>query len=500
MTKTIEEINERIKQGNVCVVTAEEMIEIVREKGVKVAAEEVDVVTTGTFGAMCSSGAFLNFGHSDPPIKMEHLWLNDVHAYHGNAAVDCYIGASRPADRESPHGEKYGGGHVIEELVAGKIVHLRATSHGTDCYPRTYLETDLTIHDLNQAVMVNPRNGYQKYVCAVNTSDKTIYTYMGKLLPNLGNGTFAGAGQLSPLQNDPNYETIGIGTRIFLGGGEGYVIGEGTQHSPKTGFGTLFLKGDMKQMSDEYLKGAYITNYGVSLYVGFGIPIPILNERIAKNCAISNEDIITDVVDYSVPRRERPTLRKISYAELYSGKIEVNGKVIKVSSVSSLRMARKVAEELKHRILKGKLFLTNPVKLLPRDTELKPMKVTSDIIFVRNLLKAPITCHEDDDLKSVANLIVKHKTNHIIVVDNNFKLRGFVTAFDITRGVSKGLNIIKDIMIKKVYTTSPDEPVEVAHRTMAHKDVNSLPVIDSNKKVLGIITAEDILRSINHKR
>lgn len=77
-TKTYEEINEKIKKGDAVVVTAEEMVKIVEEQGEKKAAKEIDVVTTGTFGAMCSSGAFLNFGHSDPPIKMEQLWLNDV--------------------------------------------------------------------------------------------------------------------------------------------------------------------------------------------------------------------------------------------------------------------------------------------------------------------------------------------------------------------------------------------------------------------------------------
>ena len=71
-------------------VTAEEVIDLVKEKGEKRVAEEVDVVTTATFGPMCSSGALLNFGHSDPPIKMQKVWLNDVLAYAGVAAVDAY--------------------------------------------------------------------------------------------------------------------------------------------------------------------------------------------------------------------------------------------------------------------------------------------------------------------------------------------------------------------------------------------------------------------------
>jgi uncharacterized protein (DUF39 family) len=55
--------------------------------GPEKAAEKVDVVTTGTFGAMCSSGVWINFGHSDPPFKIAKCWLNDVQGYGGVAAV-----------------------------------------------------------------------------------------------------------------------------------------------------------------------------------------------------------------------------------------------------------------------------------------------------------------------------------------------------------------------------------------------------------------------------
>ena len=142
MTKTYNEINEKIKNGDVVIVIAEEMIRIVEDQGIKVAAEEIDVVTTGTFGPMCSSGAFLNFGHSDPPIKFEHLWLNDVNAYHGNAAVDCYIGCTRMSDI---HQYEYGGGHVIEDLVSKKPIRLRGNSYTTDCYPLAEVNTEFTI-------------------------------------------------------------------------------------------------------------------------------------------------------------------------------------------------------------------------------------------------------------------------------------------------------------------------------------------------------------------
>jgi len=490
MPKSYSEINQKIKSGDVVVVTAEEMIKIVETDGEQVAAEEIDVVTTGTFGPMCSSGAFLNFGHSDPPIKLEHVWLNEVHAYHGNAAVDCYIGVTRTADIKP---FDYGGGNVIEDLVSGKRIRLRGTSYTTDCYPLEEIVTYFTIGDLNQAILCNPRNAYQKYVCAVNSTDKTIYTYMGKLLPNLGNAHYAGAGCLNPLCNDPDYETIGIGTRIFLGGGIGYVMGEGTQHDPTNGFGTLFLKGDLKQMKPEYLRGVNFEKYGPSMSVGVGIPIPILNEKLARKTAIKDEDIETDVVDYGIPRRSRPVLRKVNYKELKSGKIEINGKEVKVSSLSSLFYSRKIANELKTWIEEGLFFLNPPAEKLPTDTTYNPMKQITELKFVKDLKKSAITCFDDCDIKIVAEKIIEENTNHIVIIDKDKHLIGIVTSFDITKAIAKNKSHIRDIITKKVITATDNEPIEVAARRMKMNDISALPIINDEKQVIGIITSEELM-------
>ncbi len=313
MEKSLEIINSRIRDGNVRVVTAEEMPAIVDELGEEGALNEVDVVTTGTFGAMCSSGAFFNFGHADPPIRMQRVWLNDVEAYGGIAAVDAYLGATQGS---ASLGDTYGGAHVLEDLVAGNTVELRATSHGTDCYPRRTITTELLLEELNQAIMVNPRNSYQRYNAAINTTDRTLSTYMGTLLPKCGNITYSGAGALSPLPNDPQFRLIGSGVPIFLGGAQGMVIGEGTQHSAGAGFGTLMVTGDMKQMRQEYLRAAVMNGYGVTLYVGVGVPIPVIDIETVRSTAVRDEDILTDVIDYSVPRRDRPSLKTVSYAEL----------------------------------------------------------------------------------------------------------------------------------------------------------------------------------------
>lgn len=385
MAKTIQEINEKIKSGSVVVLTAEEVIGLVEKKGPKEAAREVDVVTTGTFGPMCSSGAYLNVGHSKPKIKLGggYTTLNGVPAYTGFAAVDIYIGATALSDEDPrnkvyPGEFKYGGGHVIGELVAGKDVVLEGSAYGTDCYPRKHIKTYINLKDLNEAVLLNPRNCYQNYNCAVNlSSGKTIYTYMGTLRPDLGNANYCSAGQLSPLLKDPHYRTIGIGTRVFLGGGIGYVYWHGTQHNPsvkrkdngvpQAPSGTLGLTGDLKGMSSRWLIGTSFQGYGVSLNVGVGVPIPVLDEEVMKSAAVKDEDIWTQIVDYSedYPQGKVGSLGEVNYAQLKSGAITVKGKKVPTASLSSYPKAVEIAEELKKWIKDKKFFLTDPVAKLP---------------------------------------------------------------------------------------------------------------------------------------
>jgi uncharacterized protein (DUF39 family) len=382
INKTYHEINEKIRAGEAVVVTADEIIDIVRDEGPVEAARRVDVVTTGTFSPMCSSGAFINFGQTVPTIKASRVWLNNVPAYAGLAAVDIYIGATEPCEDDPlnkvyPGEFNYGGGHVIHDLVSGKKVHLKATAYGTDCYPNRTAEKEITLRNLPQAVLCNPRNGYQNYNCAINLSNKTIYTYMGTLKPKAGNANYCSAGQLSPLFNDPHYKTIGLGTRIFLGGAQGYVTWYGTQHKPSvkrtrkgipvSPSGTLWVMGDLKKMNPKWLVAVSIQGYGTSLAVGLGIPIPILNEDIVKHTAISDEEIFTQVVDYGYdyPNGIAKSYGQVSYAELKSGHINLNGESIPTVPLSSMVRAREIAELLKKWISAGKFLIGEPQFTLP---------------------------------------------------------------------------------------------------------------------------------------
>lgn len=379
--KTYEEINKKIKSGQAVVITAEEMVDVVKKKGAEKAAEQIDVVTTGTFAPMCSSGAFLNIGQMVPTIKTSKVWFNKVPAYAGLAAVDAYLGVTEPCEDDPlnkiyPGEFRYGGGHVIEDLLRGERVFLEAKAYGTDCYNARKLKKYVSLDELRNAILCNPRNGYQNYNCAVNLSDKTVYTYMGMLKPNCQNATYCSAGELSPLLNDPHYRTIGIGTRIFLGGGIGYVTWSGTQHNPnvprtdggapKTPAGTIMVQGDLKQMSAEWLRGISILGYGNTMAVGLGIPIPILDAEMARYTGVSDEELFTQVVDYGYDYTNGISRNygEVSYKQLKSGSIIVNGKEVQTAPLSSMVKAREIAEILKRWIQENKFLINPPAETL----------------------------------------------------------------------------------------------------------------------------------------
>ncbi len=379
--RTYKEINEKIRTGEVVVVSAEEIVDLVKEKGLDEVFEEVDVVTTATFGPMCSSGAFLNFGHSDPQIRMEKITINNVPANGGLAAVDTFVGATEESITE---GYEYGGAHVIYDLVRGNEVELHATGKGTDCYPNKEIRRKVRLEDLNEAYLYNPRNCYQNYNAAINTSVEHKYTYMGMLKKNRGNINYSTTGTLSPLLNDPYYRTIGMGTRIWFAGAVGYVAWEGTQFNSATdrdengiplgGGATLALVGDLKQMDPAYIRPAVFEGYGTSFSVGVGIPIPVLDKAILKQLSISNDDLYQNVVDYSVPRRSKPVLKRVSYSELRSGSVDIDGKQIKTAPLSSLKKAREIAKKLKVAIETGEFLLQEPIKLFSTENKTKGMR------------------------------------------------------------------------------------------------------------------------------
>lgn len=377
MPQTVAEINDKIAKAKVRVLTVLELKARVAEVGVTKTAKEVDVITTGTFEPIESAGAMINLGHTDPPLRLRSAWLDGVLAYCGLGAVDLYLGATQEPDNQDEGTKPRGGAHVISDLIAGKAISFRAIGSGGDCYPRQTLETTITKDNINQFYLYNPRGLYQNFIVGVNSGEETIYSYLGPLQPCLGNAVYANPGVIAPLWNDPDLQVVGIGTRLWLGGGIGYIAWEGTQHFPlqkrlenRTPIGpasTVALVGDGKQMDRRWVRGCYLPNYGSALMIGVGVPLPVLNEEVVARASISDQEIVAPVVDFSIPRRVRPSFGTVSYAQLKSGKITIATQTVRTAPLASIFLANQIAGLLKEQILQGQFSLTSPVADLPID-------------------------------------------------------------------------------------------------------------------------------------
>jgi len=385
--RSIAQINDKIQAGSAVVLTVEEVKARVGVEGIAAVAAAVDVVTTGTFEPMESSGAIINLGQTDPPIKIRQCWLDGVPAYAGFGAVDLYLGASQISeygdeDESRELTRMRGGGHVISDLIAGESVSLRAIGQVTDCYPRSSFETMITRDRINQFYLMNPRNLYQNFIVGVNGGERPLYTYLGVLQPGLGNAVYSNPGSVSPLLNDPMLESVGIGSRIWLAGAQGYVSWEGTQHFPlqkrlpnDTPIGpaaTLALIGDAKQMDAKWVRGCYFKGYGPSLMLGVGVPIGVVSEAVIARCAVLDRDLVAPIVDFSIPRRVRPTFGLVSYAQLKSGKVNIDGKSVRVAPLASLYLSRQVSLALQAEIRSRQFLLSEPVARLPIDRSFIP--------------------------------------------------------------------------------------------------------------------------------
>ena len=386
VTRTVAAINDKIRSGQARVWTLTEAKARIEELGPEAAAAQVDVIATGTFEPMESSGAVINLGHTDPPINVRECSLNGVMAYAGFGAVDIYLGAGQAAGASRGDGEDLpsdvGGGHVIADLVAGKSVQLQATGQVSDCYPRASLDIAITKDTINQFYLFNPRNLYQNFIVGVNSSDRPLATYLGPLQPFLGNAVYASGGALSPLLNDPHLRTLGIGSRVYVAGAPGYITWEGTQHFPLqrrlangTPIGpsaTVAIIADAKAMDPRWVRGCYFSGYGPSLMLGIGLPIPVLDAAVMRSCAVCDRDIVAPVIDFSIPRRVRPSFGLVSYHQLKTGSITISGTKVRTAPLASLYLGAQVADGLKQAILRGDFELSEPLAPLPKDRAFMP--------------------------------------------------------------------------------------------------------------------------------
>lgn len=378
MKRTLQEINEKIHQGKVKAATAKEAKLIIQDKGIKYFLNNFDVVTCASFEINTNALFYISFGQTDPLIYFSEAEINGITAFPTgptDLALSCVA--------YSINNPTYGGGHIIEDLLNGKDIHLRAKGKHLEVFINKEFETWFNLNDLNSAKLLLNQGINQNSIVATNSGNKDINSHFGTLIAHIENSTFNSSSYLNPLINDPFCKTIGVGTKVWVAGSEGLVIGEGSFHNPlqkRNQYGipvgnaiTLSVIADVRSMQPKWIRGGYIKSFGPVLFVGIGVPIPILNEEIAEYVSVTDDMIHTTIVDFSIPRRTKPTFGQCTYAELRTSTVIINKKPTLSAPLSSMSFAGEICEILKKQIENKKFVLSEPVSKIDLNSKHKKL-------------------------------------------------------------------------------------------------------------------------------
>jgi putative methanogenesis marker 16 metalloprotein len=308
--RTIDQINRLLKQGKATVMTAAELSRALRA-GTTVGFKDVHVVTAATCGLMSGTYAVLSFPVCPPSrfTRAAKVHLNGVEAYPGPCPneriglIDAVVFATR-SSRSLPG---YGGGHLLQDLCAGKQVIVEVqTDEGH------HLQTAVRLSQMPHAVLHGSRHAFRNYVGFVNPSPRPVPTIFCSipLPPRLTGATACGCGELNPIEKDPGLRTIGVGTRVLVNGAVGYVSGAGTRASAQRP--NLSIAADLHAMKPTYM-GGFKTSMGIEPIQTWAVPIPILDNAALAAASVLDEHIglpITDVAG-------RQVLAMATYADLW---------------------------------------------------------------------------------------------------------------------------------------------------------------------------------------
>lgn len=306
------EILRCIEQGTSVVMTSQEVCELAAS-GNKEELKSVDVVTTATRAVMSGTYALLSFAVAEPHsfLRARMVWMNGIPAQVGPCPNEnlgildiVLFGTAHSRDNAG-----YGGGHLFRDLVERKpaIVEVE-TDNGRR------FETEVGLDDMPFARLYGSRHTFKNYSAFVNPGDEPVPTifHARGFEPHCEGATFSGCGQINPIKNDPLLESIGIGTRILLNGGEGFVMGTGTRSSTDrpnlTGFG------DMHLMNPEYL-GGFLTSAGPECICSWAVPVPVTTDTILREIARRDKDICLPVMDVVT----RTPLGSADYGDVWDG-------------------------------------------------------------------------------------------------------------------------------------------------------------------------------------
>jgi putative methanogenesis marker 16 metalloprotein len=308
--RKLSEIRKKIDDGSAVVLTVQELLDRINE-GKKVKFEDVDVVTTATKGLMSGIMGIFSFRLSPPKTlrKFIEVNINGIPGFPGPCPneylgiVDLIIYGTT----QSKTIDNYCGGSLFRDIVEGKSVKIVGISAEGET-----IEKQMKLEDMQFAKLVGTRQAIKNYNAMVNCESHEVDTIFSCLpfSPNKTEITFSGCGAMNPFQNDPEFESFGVGSPVLVNGNTGYLMGPGTRnYIEKPNMMTI---APLEGMKPEYM-GAFKTSYGLEPICSLALPIPILNEKIFDN--IVKSDKLVKLTILSLVGREK--VGEITYGDVW---------------------------------------------------------------------------------------------------------------------------------------------------------------------------------------
>ena len=322
--RKLSEVRKKIDDGTAVVLTVQELLNRISNDE-KIKFEDVDVITTATKGLMSGIMGIFSFRLTPPRTlrKFAEVSMNGIPCFPGPCPNE-YLGIVDLivyGTAQSKTIENYCGGSLFREIVEGKIVEILAKSAEGET-----VKKEMTIDDMQFAKLMGTRQSIKNYNAMINCETYKVDTIFSCLPfnPNNTEITFSGCGALNPFQNDPEFQSFGVGSPILVNGSIGYLIGPGTRnYIAKPNMMTIAPLAGMKP---EFM-GAFKTSYGLEPICSLALPIPILDENIFNNLVKSDKDVKLNIL--SLVGREK--VGEITYGDVWDSnfRMKFNSEVCK---------------------------------------------------------------------------------------------------------------------------------------------------------------------------
>ena len=117
---------------------------------------------------------------------------------------------------------------------------------------------------------------------------------------------------------------------------------------------------------------------------------------------------------------------------------------------------------------------------------------------VDDLMKTEVpTIDINSNIKDAANIMFDNQVTHLPVVDENDKLLGIVTAWDLSKSIAKDCKSLKEVMTTEVKYCKKTDSIEYIARQMKRFDISCLPVVTEDLTLEGLITTDQISHLIS---